>query len=111
MALTRWPNPDHVHVETSCIDHRDCPDDHWEGGRPEPEHPHYVEVDCSTGLVGYTRLTDEEIAERARLAEIATKERVEQEKAALKRQAALAVRAAKDPDFKLLLEHLGIPLK
>lgn len=61
MAFIIHTKPHHVHIITSCSDHRDCPDWHWDGGRPEESHPHHVEIDCSTGLVGYTRLTAEEI--------------------------------------------------
>jgi hypothetical protein len=73
MAFTVHLNPDHVHVDTDCTDHRNCPDEHWEGGRPDPDQPNHVEIDCSTGLVGYTRLTDMEIAERAAQAAEAAK--------------------------------------
>jgi hypothetical protein len=111
MAFTVYFNPHHVHVETSCTDHRDCSDEHWEGGRPEPEHPHHVEVDCSTGLVGYTRLTAEEIAEReAQAVEVAKQQAIIDAK--LKdRQDLVRARAKDDPAFKALAEHLGIALE
>src|SRR6266851_122287 len=111
MALTRWTNRDHVHVETSCIDHRDCPDDHWEGGRPEPEHPHYVEVDCSTGLVGYTRLTDEEIGKNIAQASEAGNLRDQAAAALEARYELIRGRAEEDPVFKAIAEILGIPVE
>lgn len=63
MAFTLFLNPEHIHIESSCVDHRYCSESHWKGGRPQIDHPHHVEIDINTGLVGYTRLTQEEIEE------------------------------------------------
>lgn len=54
--------PHHVHLDPTCSDHSEgkCPEEHWYGGRPEKDWPHHVEIDISTGLVGYTRLSEEE---------------------------------------------------
>lgn len=57
--------PHHVHIEPSCTRQHECGDDHWIGGRPDPNHPHFVEHNVSTGLTGYTRLTAKEIAMRS----------------------------------------------
>lgn len=38
-----------------------CPPD---SHHPQRDHPHYVEVDVSTGMIGYTRLTAKEVEER-----------------------------------------------
>lgn len=108
MAFTVHLRPHHVHIETSCTDHSACSEDHWKGGRPEREHPHHVEVDCSTGLVGYTRLTGKEIAEREAAAKVAMKE---QAAAQSKRDSDLFIlreRAKTDPHFAALLRHLGL---
>lgn len=54
--------PHHIHIETGCAGQSDiCLDEHWLGGKPERSWPHHVEIDCSSGCVGYTRLTEEEI--------------------------------------------------
>lgn len=65
----RPDQPHHIHKAGNCQDHRDCPSSHWIGGRPETEWPHHVEIDLSTGLIGYTRLTEEEIRDLEMLRE------------------------------------------
>jgi hypothetical protein len=65
-STPRWKHhqhPDHVHLPIRCLHPEHCPADHWVGGRPERTHPHHIEVDVSTGHVGYTRLTAAEIAQ------------------------------------------------
>lgn len=102
MAFTVHPTPHHVYLPD---------EDRWEGGAPDPEHPHHVEVDVSTGLVGYTRLTDEQVAEQeARAAEEATA-RASIDAQLRERQDIIRARAKEDPAFKALAEHLGISLE
>src|SRR5258708_40244978 len=111
MAFIRGgARPDHVHIDPECTNHLECGAEHWEGGRPESHHPHHVEADCSTGLVGYTRLTADEIArQKAQAERILTAEREAQEKYA-QRIAVIREKARTDPGFAALAEHLGIPL-
>lgn len=109
--------PHHIHrVEDDegnpivCTDHRPkaCPDEHWIGGHPEVDHPHHVEYDGETGQWGYTRLTDEEIADLKVLEQFEAEQRATAQAAADERLTTLRRRATKDPDFAALLEHLGL---
>lgn len=82
----------------------------WRDGRPDPGHPHHVEHDLSTGMVGYTRLTKAEIAERA---VESRRFQAEQKKAAMERELGLRQlreKAASDPAWAALARHLGISL-
>lgn len=101
----------HLHPHHVWQPHAGVPEGgFWlEGGAPEPTHPHHVEVDCSTGRIGYTRLTDSEISEQLARAEedIAARGSIEEEARA--RMAELRAEAKRSPAFAALLEHFGIP--
>jgi hypothetical protein len=130
--LTAHPNPDHVQYPRGvvCLDCNDFTpieverclscgssavalvEEGWDdAGPPHPGHLHHVEIDCSTGMVGYTRLTKAEIAERkaqekaALVAEKDSREELEQ------RLGLIRAKAAEDPAFDALARHLGIRLE
>ena len=111
MAFSIHPNPDHIHIETTCGDHfsNDCTEGHWIGGRPEKDHPHkHIEIDCSTGLVGYTRRSKKEIEEWKQ-----ESIRIVKEQEVIRQQQEndifILKEAAKTDDrFTALLRHLGI---
>lgn len=108
MAFTVHRNPHHVHIEASCLDHSTCPTTHWKGGRPESTHPHYVEIDASTGLIGYTRLTAQEIATAAKSAQATELEYERSQRARESDLKRLRTRARTDEDFAALLRHLNL---
>ena len=93
--------PHHVQYSDGLWDER---------GEPEREHPHHVEIDLSTGMVGYTRLSPTEVKEQKAEAEKYHKAALELEKVREKRLAAIKGKAREDPAFRALAEHLGIPL-
>jgi hypothetical protein len=107
----RPAKPHHIHVEVSCTDHRDCPAEHWEGGRPEPSHPHHVECNVMTGRWAYTRLTSEEIADLKFLEAFVEEEREKAEAQIQLRLGVIREKAKTDRGFAALAEHLGIPLQ
>src|SRR5258708_26810181 len=111
MAFIRWgARPDHVHIDPEFTNHLECGAEHWEGGRPETAHPHHVEVDCSTGLVGYTRLTADEIAEQKVRAERSLASEKDAQAKLAERLFAIRKKAKTDPAFAALAEYFGIPL-
>lgn len=95
------PKPHHVQY----------PDGIWdERGEPEREHPHHVEIDISTGMIGYTRLTAAEIAANKAEGAKLDKAQAELEKARDRRVGIIKGKAREDPAFRAIAEHLGIPL-
>lgn len=91
----------------------------WLGGsKPHPTHPHYVEHQLASGIIAYTRLTKQEIAEKQKAdKELLTKERDLAERLAEKegRKAAarevVKLQAANDPHWKAVAELLGVELE
>jgi hypothetical protein len=104
MAFTVHLNPDHV---------RDLghPENGWlNDSRPEPEkgYLYKVELDLSTGLEGWTRLTDEEVVENEKRVTAEAEYRAD---AQAKRDAdleALRAEAKDNPAFAALLRRLGV---
>jgi hypothetical protein len=113
MAWKTHFNPDHVHlyVEPHCGNHLECDgEDHWKGGKPQVDYPHWVEIDVETQLVGYTRLTDKEIAHQ-REVEIQEQKKIDESfKKVARRVAIMRGKAEEDPAYAILLEHLGISI-
>jgi hypothetical protein len=83
----------------------------WEGGAPHPGHPHFVEVDCSTGMVGYARLTKEEVAEQKANEKLARAAEKDAQKELDARLGVIRAKAIEDEGFAALAKHLGIPLE
>lgn len=54
---------EHVHIDAECRNHlsKECTAEHWQGGRPDPDHPHHVHIDLATGVVSYMRYTQKEL--------------------------------------------------
>ncbi len=100
--------PHCIHFANFCTDHQSCPWDHWRGGRPERNWPHYVEYDGETGQWGYTRLNREEIADLKRLEAYEAEIRANAAAVEAERRKIILDRAAEDPAFRALVEHLGI---
>lgn len=78
------------------------------GGPPEKEYPHLVEVDCSTGWVGYTRATPEDLEELRKQGEQMALERAAADAVTDARLKSLRDKAKEDSGFAALLEHLGV---
>lgn len=130
--LTAHPNPHHVHYPRGvvCLDCEDFTaleverclscgssavalvEEGWdESGPPHPGHPHHVEIDMSTGIVGYTRLSKAELAEQQ-----AEAKRLNAAAEATRKERELGLelirtKAADDPGFAALARHLGVTLE
>jgi hypothetical protein len=130
--LTAFEKPDHVFYPRGimCVDCQEFApaelerciacgssavalvEEGWDdAGKPHPGHPHHVELDVSTGMVGYTRLTKTEITERAAEAKRIAVAEQEIQKELEQRHALIREKASSDPAFAALAKHLGINLE
>lgn len=130
MAFTAYPEPDNVQFEVEGVFCMNCEKfspgaqdwclwcgsnalvwveaGTWHGGPPDRNKVHHVEHDLSTGLVGYSRLTPQQVTEWKAMQAAMTADYERFEAKRQQRIADLRVAGEKDPSFELLLRHLGI---
>lgn len=132
MALTVRPSPDHIQFPrgVQCLDCLEfvpaelercmaCgssavalrEEGEWDGGKPEVGIAYLVEIDVSTGLVGYARPTKKELAELSEQERLMLAAEAILQKKLDDRTALIRAKAAEDPAYAALAEHLGIRLE
>ena len=109
-----WLTEEHLADYPSLLEHLNAAG--FVGGPPPaPSHPHHVEIDVSTGLVGYEALSAEEAKARADESAKLSKAQAKVEADERRRRDdvldLVRTKAREDPAFAALAQLLGIPVE